>query len=64
MDNLTIGLLLIGVLFLLVLLGMRIGIALLAVAFCGVWIIRDNFDLSMRLMSISAYSAHWNELSQ
>ncbi|MFG6637811.1 TRAP transporter large permease [Sulfitobacter sp. 1A12126] len=56
MDNLTIGLLLICVLFLLVLLGMRIGIALLAVAFCGVWIIRDNFDLSMRLMSISAYN--------
>jgi len=56
MDNLTIGLLLIGALFFLVLLGMRIGIALLTVAFCGVWIIRDNFDLSMRLMSISAYN--------
>ena len=56
MDSLTIGFALIGTLFLLVLLGLRIGVALLAVAFCGVWLIRDNFDLAMRLMSISAYN--------
>lgn len=56
MDNLTFGFLLIGVLFFLVLTGMRIGIALLIVAFCGVWLIRDNFDLAMRLLSISAYN--------
>ncbi|WP_116598854.1 TRAP transporter large permease [Primorskyibacter marinus] len=56
MSNITIGLILIGVLFALVLLGMRIAIALMAVAFAGVWIMRDNFDLSMRLMSIATYN--------
>lgn len=56
MSNITIGLILIGVLFALVLLGMRIAIALLVVAFAGVWIMRDNFDLSMRLMSIATYN--------
>ncbi|SMC76907.1 TRAP transporter large permease [Primorskyibacter flagellatus] len=56
MSNITIGLILIGVLFALVLLGMRIAIALMVVAFAGVWIMRDNFDLSMRLMSIATYN--------
>lgn len=56
MDNLTIGFLLIAALFFLVLMGLRIGVALLLVAFFGVWLIRDNFDLAMRLMSISAYN--------
>ena len=54
MSSITIGLILIGALVALVLLGMRIAVALMVVAFAGVWIIRDSFDLSMRLMSIAA----------
>ena len=56
MTALSIAVLLIGVLVLLVLLGLQIAIALLGVGFVGVWIIRDNFELAMRLLSISAYS--------
>ncbi|WP_417260563.1 TRAP transporter large permease [Celeribacter sp.] len=62
MTSITIGLILIGVLFVLVLLGMRIAVALMAVAFAGVWIIRGNFDLSMRLMSIATYNGVANYL--
>lgn len=62
MSSISIGLALIAVLFLLVLLGMRIAVALLAVAFAGVWIIRGNFDLAMKLMSISAYNGVANYL--
>lgn len=62
MSSITIGLILIGVLFALVLMGMRIAVALMAVAFAGVWLIRGNFDLSMRLMSIAAYNGVANYL--
>jgi C4-dicarboxylate transporter, DctM subunit len=62
MSNIEIGFLLIAVLFVLVLIGMRIAVALMAVAFVGVWVIRDNFDLSMRLMSIAAYNGVANYL--
>ncbi|TDK44517.1 TRAP transporter large permease [Antarcticimicrobium luteum] len=62
MSSISIGLILIGVLFVLVLMGMRIAVALMAVAFAGVWLIRDNFDLSMRLMSIAAYNGVANYL--
>jgi C4-dicarboxylate transporter, DctM subunit len=56
MTALGIGLLLIAALVLLVVLGMQIAIALFSVAFVGVWIIRDNFELAMRLLSVTAYS--------
>ncbi|AML51828.1 MULTISPECIES: TRAP transporter large permease [Falsihalocynthiibacter] len=62
MSSISIGLILIGVLFTLVLMGMRIAVALMAVAFAGVWIIRGNFDLSMRLMSMAAYNGVANYL--
>lgn len=62
MSNISIGLVLIAVLFLLVLLGMRIAVALFVVAFVGVWVIRGNFDLSMKLMSIAAYNGVANYL--
>jgi len=62
MTSITIGLTLIAVLFVLVLLGMRIAVALLAVGFAGVWIIRGNFDLAMKLMSIAAYNGVANYL--
>lgn len=56
MTTLTIGFLLIAALVVLVVLGMQIAVALMAVAFAGVWILRDNFDLAMRLLSTSAYN--------
>lgn len=62
MSSISIGLLLIAVLFVLVLMGMRIAVALMAVAFAGVWIIRGNFDLAMKLMSIAAYNGVANYL--
>ncbi len=62
MSNISIGLILIGVLFVLVLLGLRIAVALMAVAFAGVWLIRGNFDLSMRLMSMASYNGVANYL--
>ena len=62
MSSISIGLVLIAALFVLVLLGMRIAVALMAVAFAGVWIIRGNFELSMKLMSIAAYNGVANYL--
>jgi C4-dicarboxylate transporter, DctM subunit len=54
--DLALGLSLIVALVMLVLLGVHIAVALFAVAFAGVWIIRDNPALAMRLLSVSAYN--------
>lgn len=56
MTEMTVGFLLIGALVALVLLGMHIAVALFSVAIAGVWLLRDNFDLAMRLLSISVYN--------
>ena len=56
MSDLGLGGLLIGGLVLLVLLGVHIGVALLAVGFFGVWLVRDNIDMAMRLMYMAAYN--------
>jgi tripartite ATP-independent transporter DctM subunit len=56
MSDLQIGGLLIGGLVLLVLLGIHIGVALLAVGFFGVWLVRDNVDMAMRLLYMAAYN--------
>ncbi|MEY2800873.1 MAG: hypothetical protein RL513_457, partial [Pseudomonadota bacterium] len=56
MSDLGLGGLLIGGLVLLVLLGIHIGVALLAVGFFGVWLVRDNLDMAMRLMYMAAYN--------
>jgi C4-dicarboxylate transporter DctM subunit len=56
MSALAIGGLLIAVLILLVLAGLQIAIALFAAGFVGIWIIRDNFELAMRLLSVTAYN--------
>jgi tripartite ATP-independent transporter DctM subunit len=56
MSALAIGLILIVVLILLVLFGLQIAIALFAAGFLGIWIIRDNFELAMRLLSVTAYN--------
>ena len=56
MTTLTIGFILIAVLICLVLLGMQIAYALFAVAFVGIWIIRDNMDLAFKMLELTAYS--------
>ena len=56
MSELELGGLLVGGLIVLVLLGIHIGVALLAVGFFGVWLVRDNIDMAMRLMYMAAYN--------
>ncbi|ETX29157.1 TRAP transporter large permease [Roseivivax isoporae] len=56
MTSLAIGFLLIGLLVVLVILGMQIAYALFGVAFLGIWLIRDNFELSLRMLELTAYS--------
>lgn len=56
MSDLGFTALVIGVLVTLVLMGMHIAIALMTVAFVGLWIIRGNFDLALQMMYMSAYS--------
>lgn len=56
MSALTIGFLLIIALVVMVVLGMQIAVALLAVAFVGIWILRDNIDLAFRLLGMASYN--------
>lgn len=56
MTTLAIGFCLIGLLVGLVLLGLQIAYALFAVAFLGIWLIRDNVDLAFRMIELTAYS--------
>jgi C4-dicarboxylate transporter DctM subunit len=56
MSELAMGGLLIGALVFLVLMGLHIAVALTAVGFAGIWLIRENIDMAMRLMYLSAYN--------
>lgn len=56
MTELELGGLLIGALALFVLLGIHIAVALMAIGFAGVWLIREDMELAMRLMYMSAYN--------
>jgi C4-dicarboxylate transporter DctM subunit len=56
MSELALGGLLIGALVFLVLIGLHIAVALAAVGFAGIWLIRENVDMAMRLMYLSAYN--------
>lgn len=56
MSELSLGGLLIGALVFLVLFGLHIAVALIAVGFAGIWIIRADPDLAMRLLYMSAYN--------
>lgn len=56
MSELAMGGVLIGTLVILVLFGLHIAVALTAVAFGGIWLIRSNVDLAMHLMYLSAYN--------
>ena len=55
--ELGLGLTLILALIVFVLLGVHIAIALFGVAFVGVWLIRDDPSLALRLLSVSAYNS-------
>jgi C4-dicarboxylate transporter DctM subunit len=56
MSELALGGLLIGALVFLVLIGLHIAVALTAVGFAGIWLIREDVDMAMRLMYLSAYN--------
>jgi len=56
MTELGLGGLLIAALVTLVLLGVHIAVALIAIGFVGVWVMRDSIEMAMRLMYLSAYS--------
>lgn len=56
MTELELGGLLIGALVLFVLLGLHIAVALIGIGFAGVWLIREDVGMAMRLMYLSAYN--------
>jgi len=56
MSELVMGGLLIGALVFLVLFGLHIAVALTAVGFAGIWLIREDMGMAMRLMYLSAYN--------
>jgi tripartite ATP-independent transporter DctM subunit len=56
MSELAMGGLLIGALVFLVLFGLHIAVALTAVGFAGVWLIREDVHMAMNLMYLSAYN--------
>lgn len=56
MSELAMGGLLIGALVFFVLFGLHIAVALTAVGFAGIWLIRDDVEMAMRLMYLSAYN--------
>jgi C4-dicarboxylate transporter, DctM subunit len=56
MSELALGGIVIGALVVLVLLGVHIAVALGAVGFAGVWLMRDDVEMAMRLMYLSAYN--------
>lgn len=56
MSELSLGFLLIAALVFVVLMGLHIAIALISIGFIGIWLMRDNLELAMRLLYMSAYN--------
>jgi C4-dicarboxylate transporter DctM subunit len=56
MTELQVGGVLIGALVFFVLMGVHIAIALMAIAFAGIWLIRADIEIAMRLMYMAAYN--------
>lgn len=56
MSELVLAALLIGALVFMVLMGVPIAISLFTAGFGGIWLIRGDVEMSMRLMYMSAYS--------
>ena len=56
MTELGMGGLLIAALVFFVLLGVHIAVALIGIGFAGVWLMRDDVQMAMRLLYLSAYN--------
>lgn len=56
MTELGLGGVLIAALFVFVLLGVHIAVALIAIGFAGVWLIRQDVEMAMRLLYLSAFN--------
>jgi C4-dicarboxylate transporter DctM subunit len=56
MTELGFGAMLIGALVVLVLLGVHIAVALIGIGFVGIWLMRENVEMAMRLLYLSAYN--------
>ncbi|MBL0917687.1 MAG: TRAP transporter large permease subunit [Hydrogenophaga sp.] len=56
MTDLGFGALLIGALVMLVLLGVHIAVALIGIGFVGIWLMREDVEMAMRLLYLSAYN--------
>lgn len=56
MDDITLGLTLIGAMVALIVIGLPIGITLISTGAVGVWLIRENPDLAFRFTAMATYS--------
>lgn len=56
MTELGFGALLIAALVTLVLLGVHIAVALIGIGFAGIWLMREDVEMAMRLLYLSAYN--------
>lgn len=56
MTDLQIGLSLIAGMVALIAIGLQIGIALVLLSLVGVWLIKDNFALALKLIALASYS--------
>ena len=56
MTEIGYGVLFVSALVFLTLMGMHIAVALFAVGFAGIWLIRDDVEMEMRLMYLSSYN--------
>ena len=56
MSELSLSMLLIGALVVFVLLGVHIAVALIAIGFAGIWLIREDMEMAMRMLYLSAYN--------
>ena len=57
MSNAMIGLLSIGAMLILIQLGMHISVALMAISFVGVWLIRGDFNIAGDMLSLAPWKA-------
>ena len=56
MSELELGLLLIIALVVFVLMGVHIAIALISIGFAGIWLMREDIGMAMRMMYLSAFN--------
>lgn len=56
MTELQIGYILIAAMVFLVIAGMQVGIVLFSLSFIGIWLVKDNFETSSRMLALSSYS--------